>query len=107
MRSIRLRTATKERPENAAFKAPAVAFAFNRPIVIRPPGRISIVVMLQRWLSSRRRSKPETTTSLSEPSRLRGASVVRGKGSLRGGAEGGSPHYGWVPLDAALKRSYA
>ena len=51
MRSIRLRTATKERPENAAFVAPAVAFAFNRQIVIRPPGRISIAVMLQRWWS--------------------------------------------------------
>lgn len=49
MRSIRLRTATKERPENAAFVAPAVAFAFNRQIAIRPPGRISIAVMLQRW----------------------------------------------------------
>lgn len=49
MRSTRIRTATKERPENAAFVAPAVAFAFNRQIVIRPPGRISIAVMLQRW----------------------------------------------------------
>lgn len=56
MRSIRLLTATKERPENAAFVAPAVVFAFNRQIVIRPAGRISIPVMLQRWLSSRRRS---------------------------------------------------
>lgn len=48
VRSIRLRTATKERPENAAFVAPAVAFDFNRQIAIRPPGRISIAVMLQR-----------------------------------------------------------
>lgn len=49
MCSIRLRTATKERPENAAFVAPVVAFAFNRQIAIRPRGQISIAVMLQRW----------------------------------------------------------
>lgn len=29
VRSIRLRTATKDRPENAAFVAPAVVFAFK------------------------------------------------------------------------------
>ena len=48
MRSIRLRTDTKERPENAAFVAPAVVFVVNRQIVIRAAGRISIPVMLRR-----------------------------------------------------------
>ncbi|WP_210252338.1 hypothetical protein, partial [Agrobacterium vitis] len=49
VRSIRLRTATKERPVNAAFVAPAVAFAFNRQIAIRPQGRISIAIMPDRF----------------------------------------------------------
>ncbi|SIR42460.1 hypothetical protein SAMN05880590_1304 [Rhizobium sp. RU35A] len=52
-----------------------------------------------------RRLRQFINRQIAKLSRLRGASVVRGKGSLRGGAEGGSPHCGWVPLDAALKRS--
>lgn len=104
VRSIRLRTATKERPVNAAFVAPAVVFAFNRQIAIRPQGRISIAVMLQRGGHISGRLRPETPTSLNEPTRLRGV-IVRGKGSLRGGAEGGSPHCTRWPLNAVSERA--
>lgn len=100
VRSIRLPTATKERPANAAFVAPAVAFAFNRQIAIRPQGRISTAVMLQRWWAHIRTSQAGNANKPQWADPLAGRLSRGGKGSLRGGAEGGYPHCTCWPLDA-------
>lgn len=102
VRSIRLRTASKERPVNAAFVAPAVAFAFNRQIAIRPQGRISIAIMLQRGGHTSGRLRPETPTSLNEPTRLRGVHRA-GEGEFEGRGRRGPPHCTRWPLNAVSK----
>ncbi|WP_210213044.1 hypothetical protein, partial [Sinorhizobium meliloti] len=84
VRSIRLRIATKEMPGSAAFVAPAAAFAVNRQVAIRPPGRISVAVSLQRVrrahqiFDSRHRQQAEACRPAC------GAAAVDGEGSTRG-----------------------
>lgn len=97
MRSIRLRIAAKEMPGSAAFVAPAAAFAVDRPVAIRPPGRNPVAVSLQRVGGAPGLQRPTTTTSRSEKARLR-AAAVDGEGSTRGGVSR-------APLVPSLARS--
>lgn len=86
VRSIRLPTATKEMPGNAAFVAPAAAFSVNRQAAIRPPGRISVAVSLQRVRRAHQvfESRQRQQAEVSRPARA-GAAAVDGEGSARGG----------------------
>lgn len=67
--------------QSAAFVAPAAAFAVNRQVANRPPGRISVAVSLKRVRRAPGLQPP--TTSRGEPARFRGAAAVDGEG--RGG----------------------
>lgn len=98
VRSIRLRIATKELPENAAFEAQAHRLrrqsAGTRPATTAGiPGRAfrcsAHDIGLQRL---------PMTTSGSEPARYGGSAAVVGEGSTRGGASG-------APLVPVLARS--
>ncbi len=94
--SIRLRIATKERPGSAAFVAPAAAFAVNRQIAIRPPGRIlgrsPAAAGQAQSFNGRQRQQAE----VSRPAC--GAAAVDGEGSTRGGVSR-------APLVPSLARS--